>query len=189
MVRKLASALLSALVALAFAAGAQAQTGPAGQPGAVNQPGTVNPLPSLAMNGLSEADLLNVLRGLDPNVKEKPIKDGTEYYLSVQRDGWKYDLKITAFAREIWVDTFLGQPIGSVQQVPALYLAQLLEANFDSASFFGFIKQKDGKDQLVLSRLLDRCSLTVDRLNDVIKGFCEKVKTTYPTWNAIITVK
>src|SRR5690348_3081853 len=92
MVRKFVPSVLSILLALASVAPSFAQTGPTGGGQPIPAPG-VQPAP-VVVNGISEADLLNCLRGLDPNVKVTPIKDGTVYTLTLQRDGWRYDLRV-----------------------------------------------------------------------------------------------
>lgn len=180
MVRKFVPTVLSILVALASVAPSFAQTGPTGG-GPMIQPTPI------VVSGLSETDLLNCLRGLDPNVKVTPIKDGTSYYLTLRRDGWQYDLRISSFAGSIWLDSPLGAPIANVQSASPALLAQLLEANFKiGPTHFSLVKQNDGRMQLYLGRMLERGPLTADMLHNHIDGFCKQVRDMYPTWSAFL---
>jgi hypothetical protein len=182
MVRKLiASALLLAVVALAGGAGASAQTGPGVKPPVVTPPVA----PPVVVKGLSEADLLKALRTLDPNVRVRQITNGTVYNLKVSRDGWQYELRVTSFANDVWVDVYLGTPI-SLQKVSAPLLAELLAKNFDSPATFSFVKQADGRVQLLLSRLAKRGPLTSQGLQFVISATCQRARVTYMTWDAIL---
>ena len=185
---KIATAFLVAAVALASIAPAFAQTGPTG-PGKPTNP-VVNPTnPTPAVKGMTEADLASFLRTLDPNLKVNTIKDGTEYHLTIQRDGWNFQLRVTSFANEIWIDSKLGAPINA-QQVQANLLAELLAANFTvGPTHFSFVKMKDGQMQLDLGRCVLRGPLTVDGLRGQINLFVKQVKDTYPTWNAVVGVK
>jgi hypothetical protein len=185
MVRKFVPTVLSILMALAAAVPSFAQTGPTGG-GQTGTIGGTQPAP-LAVIGIGEADLLNCLRGLDPNVKVTPIKDGTSYTLTVRRDGWQYDLRVFSYAGCVWVDTLLGNPIANVQSLPAQHLAQLLKLTYDiGPSHFSLIQLNDGRMRLCLARMLERGPLTGAGLRNQIDFFCKQIRDTYPAWNAIL---
>ena len=181
MTRAFAIAFATVLATLTGTCVALAQsTGPSDQ----------QPAPPLApvVSGLAEADLVNFLRGLDGNLQTKPIKDGTVFHLTLRRDGWMYQLRVTSFAGSVWVDATLGEPLADVQKVPGQQLVQLLQSTFDiGPSHFCFAKLDNGKLQLYLCRYLERPNLTVDRLREQIDLFCGQVRNTYPAWNAVLT--
>jgi hypothetical protein len=177
---KLASVALLAALSLATLNTASAQTGPAGQMPAA-QPGA----PVLTV-GLSEADLVNFLRSLDPAVRSEKIKNGTSYHLKVERDGWRYQLTVESLGPVVWVVTNLGNPISNADQLPAAALSQLLHANFKiGPSHFAMFRMPDGRTQLSLARCIDRSGLTVAYLQTQLNQFCGHVRETYPIWSNV----
>ncbi len=184
--RKLVSALLTTTVALTSLAYAAAQTGPTGPPSGGP---SAQPAPAAA-NGLSETELLSYLRTLDPNVKMTKSQDGkaTMYQLTLRRGDWQYQIVLVLREGTLDIIAPLGNPIANVQSIPAQALAGLLQASWNFApAQFSLIKQNDGRMQLVFSFMLSRAGLTTARLGQILNGFCDAVRETYPLWNAVLS--
>ena len=185
---KFASVALLAALSLATLNAASAQTGPAGQMPAVS-PGAQPGAPLMTV-GLSEPELVNFLRSLDPNVRTEKIKNGTSYHLKVERDGWRFLITVESLGSVVWLETNLGTPISNADQLPAASLSQLLHANFKiGPSHFAMFRLPDGRTQLSMARCIDRAGLTVTYLQAQLNQFCGQVRETYPTWNTIVGVR
>ena len=180
---RFASALLLAAVSMTTAGVASAQVGTG-----VKLPPPGSPPAPMITVGLSEAELLNVLRSFDPNVKTQKVKNGIDYFLTVERDGWRYVLRIESFVGQVWVDASLGSPISNPDLLPAPVLSKLLQTNFTiSPTFFSFDRMSDGRVLLNLGRVMERGALTPDRLRATIEVFCRQIRETHPTWSAVQT--
>jgi hypothetical protein len=183
---KFASAALLAALTLIVANTAWAQTGPAGQMPAPGKPGVQTGMP-FAPVGLSEADLVNFLRSLDPNVQTRKINNGSAYDLKIERDGWRFLLTVESLGSVVWVETNLGNPMSNADQLPPAVLSQLLQANFKiGPSHFAMQRLNDGRVLLSLARCIDRAGLTTAYLQGQINQFCGHVRETHPTWNAVL---
>jgi hypothetical protein len=182
MVRMLFSSVAALLLGLTSLAFTNAQTGPTGPTGGGP---TTTPVPAVT-TGIAEADLLAVLRQMDPNVQTKKMDNGgIEYRLTVKIDGWSYTLRIESFANNIWLDAELGGPIADVQRIPSNLLANLLFANLKiGPTHFTFMKN-NGNYQLNACRMVAR-TISTDGFRTEIEQFCKQVRETYPQWNAVI---
>lgn len=183
--RKFLFAVLTAAVALSNLGFAAAQTGPSGP----QTPPTPTIPATPAVNGISETEVLNYLRTLDPNVKMEKIQNGkvTKFTLNLTRDGWRYELALLLNDNILEIQATLGNPIANIQSVPAQALAQLLQANLKMFSVFCLAPRDGGRLALILDYCVSRRSLTTTSLNNVLERFCKDVRDTYPTWNAVLS--
>ncbi len=184
MVRTLFSIVAVALISATTFAFANAQTGPVTPPPATNPtptPPAVNPV-----GGMSDAEMLDMLKQIDPNVKVGKLSNGgTEYRLMMKADGWGYSLRIEVYADNLWLDSELGSPIADVQRVPSNLLAELLIDNFKvGPTHFAFVKNNNGY-QLNACRQVLR-PVTAVGLRGQIDQFCKDIRTAYPEWNAVV---
>jgi hypothetical protein len=185
---RLLSAVLSTAVALSSIGTVAAQTGPTGPQPGPGGPQTGPGTPAAPVVGISEADLLNFLRTLDPNVRGNKSPDGkaTIYELKIQRNGWNFDLVVISRDGTIEVVAPLGSPIANVQSIPSPMLAELLALNWNvTPAQFSFIKQKDGRMLLVFSVALPRGTMTTAGLGNLIDAVCQVLQKTYPAWSAV----
>jgi hypothetical protein len=182
--RSLLTAALMTAVTLTSVSFVAAQTGPTGPN---SQPGAAAP----AGQGITETDLLNALRSIDPNVKMERIQDGkaTRFDLKVQRNGWNFEIIMILEQDYLKIISPLGSPISNVQSLPAQALAQLLAENWKTVSEgkFSFIQVQDGRMLLVYSVVLPRGMVNAGNAGSTINSFCELVQKSYPVWNAVVS--
>jgi hypothetical protein len=186
---KFLSAALVCALALTGLGYVDAQTGPTGpQSGAPTaQPGPAAPAP--AVNGISETDLLNYLRTLDPNVRSQKASNGKGmvYFVTLHRDGWDFQLELNLQENTLHVITVLGQPMANAPSIPAQALVPLMVENFNISPFqFSLWKRTDGKMELLFSGVMPRAGLTPAILGAQIDQFCATIQRTYPLWSAVI---
>jgi hypothetical protein len=187
-VRTLACAMLMAALSFAGLANVSAQTGPAGNP--PPGPPSVNPSPSPspAAAGMTEADLANYLRSLDPNLTVSRNDKGVIFYrLTVrQPDGWSFTLRIESSKNSLWLDVILGKLPGDIEKMNPAVLAALLQANFKlGPTYFEFAKTKDGV-WMNATRRLDR-TVSLERAKAELEFLLKQVKESHAIWSAAFT--
>lgn len=182
--RKFLFAVLTAAVALSNLGYAAAQTGPSGP----QTPATPAAPAAPAVNGISENDVLNYLRTVDPNVRMQKNQNGkgTAFFFSLRRDGWQYQLEMGLYENSLNLITVLGKPIANIQSIPTQVLVPLMVESFQMSPYqFSLYKRTDGSMELLFSINLPRANLTTTGLGNLINNFCKEVQRTYPLWNAV----
>jgi hypothetical protein len=186
MIRLFTSAMMLSVLSLAGAGVASAQTGPSGGSTPTVNP-LVNPAP-VPMTGISETELADYLRTLDPNLKVQKNDKGTTFYTVVIRrpDGWSYSLMVESQKGCIWLNMNLGKLPVAPEQIQASLLAGLLQANFKyGPTHFAFEKYSNGGHGLTLSYCLDRM-VSLDRVKGTLERLLAQVKESYPLWKPIV---
>lgn len=184
--RKILVSVLTAAVVLSNLGYAAAQTGPTGPTGAPAPSGPS--APPAAVNGISETDVLNFLRGFDPNATMQKSSDGKSsvFFATLTRGGWSYRLELGLSDSTLSLITVLGKPIANVQSIPVQVLTPLMVENFQMNPFqFSLYKQSNGSMELLFSVRLPRAGMTVASLGNLVNLFCQEVQRTYPLWNAV----
>jgi hypothetical protein len=184
MVRTLFSIVAVALISFTTFAFANAQTGPVTQPpvtNPINTPPAINPI-----GGMSDAEMLDMLKQIDPNVQVGKLSNGgTEYRLTMKADGWAYSVRLEVYGDNLWLDSELGGPIADMQRIPSTLLAELLRDNVKiGPTHFAFMKINSNY-QLNACRQVMR-PVTATGLRGHIDQFCKDIRTAYPEWSAVV---
>lgn len=158
------------------AAFGQGETRPA------NPPGKGGGVP--AAKTVSVEDVFAYFKTLDPNAKQMPMQNGTQFVFNYQHKELKIPLAVAMNNGYLWFACRAGS-VDNADQLSAELLAKMLRAHFPVGPTFFRIAKVDNVDIVELAHRIDRPA-TTERIGMALQEMAGDIETTEPIWKQII---